>query len=90
MNNEGINSMLNEALKVGTELAQRDPSDIALSDILKQLAYLIKTYEQSHSFQSIPKGKMTFGVIAAKEEYDVVYPEFARLLHSISGSIEER
>lgn len=31
---------------------------------------------------------MTFGVIAAKEEYDVVYPEFAQLLHDLSAAID--
>ncbi|HKE29354.1 MAG TPA: immunity protein Tsi6 family protein [Bryobacteraceae bacterium] len=88
MDNELTHRKLTEALKVGHQLAGKDPSDLALNDTLKQLAFLESVYERDRTFRSVPKGRMTFGVIAAKEEYDVVYPEFAHLLHDLSAAID--
>jgi hypothetical protein len=88
MKNELTYRELTNALEIGHELVRKNPNDSALCDILKQLEFLKSTYERDQNFRSIPKGKMTFGVIAAKEEYDVIFPKFAHLLHDISAALD--
>ena len=79
-----MNEQLGEAMRVATELQRANPNDATLIVVAKQLAYLRETYDREGTFDSVPKDRLTFGVIAAKNEYDVNYPKFADLLHEIS------
>jgi len=81
------NQQLNEAIRMLAELQQANPTDATLSVVGKQLAYLKETYDREKAFTSVQKDKLTFGVIAAKNEYDVNYPKFADLLHEISYAL---
>lgn len=78
---------IEEAIRIASGLASGDPPDTTAPIILKQLEYLKQAYERDGSLKSIPKGKMTIGVIAAKE-YDTAEPRLAELLHDISWEIE--
>src|ERR1019366_8919311 len=74
---------IENALEMASSLATNDPRDPTMPIVVEQLKYLKEVYERDGSFDSIPKGKMTIGVIAAKE-YDTSRPRLARLLHDIS------
>ena len=78
---------IDEALRIASELAQKDPDDSTTPIIVKQLRYLKQAYERDGNLKSIPKGKMTIGVIAAKE-YDTAYPQLADLLYEIAWVLD--
>ena len=80
---------IDKALSLANALATKEPDDRALQSIIKQLEYLKGIWEAKGSLAAVPKGKMTLGVIAAKEEYDTNYPELANLLHDISWTVNQ-
>jgi hypothetical protein len=78
---------IDDALRIGNELAQSKPNDSSLRSILEQLAYLKQIYDRDHSLRAITPGKMTIGVIAAKE-FDVSHPRFAKVLYEIDYALD--
>ena len=81
-----ITKRINDALEMASSHVTNDPWDPTMPIVVEQLKYLKEVYERDGSLDSIPKGKMTIGVIAAKE-YDTSHPQLARLLHEISWVI---
>lgn len=88
MDAEMTKQRIDNAIRMGNDLFHSKPENQTLPIILKQLTYLKEVFERDHSFLAVPRGKMTFGVIAAKEEYDEIFPAFADLLHEISWDLD--
>jgi hypothetical protein len=78
---------IDEALRIASDFAQRNPNHSATGIVLEQLEYLKKIYERDGSLRSVPKGKMTIGLIAARE-YDTEQPDLAELLYKIDWAID--
>lgn len=88
MDTESVKRKIDEAVTIGTELSREKPQISTLPMVLEQLLYLKEIYDREKGFRSVPKGKLTMGVIAAKDSYDVVHPKFANLLYDIDYSLD--
>lgn len=89
MNGTSTRERIEEALKLASNVAQKNPDHSATRIVLEQLQYLKGIYERDGSLNSIPKGKMTIGLIAARE-YDTEYPQLADLLYKIDWAIDHK
>ncbi len=78
---------IDRALQIASELSMRDKSDSAAATVVDQLSYLKEMYERNGNLKFVPKGKMTIGVIAARE-YDTAHPVLADLLYKIDWAID--
>jgi len=78
---------IDEALRMVSELSRKDPEDKAARVVAEQLEYLKEIYARDGNLKSIPRGKMTIGVIAARE-YDTANPKLAELLYEISWVLD--
>jgi hypothetical protein len=72
------------------KLIKQTPERSGLRSILAQLLELQSIYLRDGSFAGVPKDRLTMGVIAAKSDFDVIYPEYAELVHDISYAIEHQ
>ena len=89
MNAPMLMRKVEEALEMGKALVEQRPKDTTLPIVMEQLQYLEKIYERDGNFRAIPAGKLTIGVIAAKE-YDTSQPKFANLLGDIDYAIDHQ
>jgi hypothetical protein len=87
MDQTSTKKSIDEALGIVTELARKNPESAAARTVSEQLTYLKQAYERDGSLKSIPKGKMTIGVIAARE-YDTAQPRLAELLYDIAWALD--
>lgn len=78
---------IEEALRLTSEILVKNPADKAARVVMEQLEYLREVYARDGSLKAVPPGKMTIGVIAAKE-YDTANPKLAELLYDIDWAIE--
>jgi hypothetical protein len=78
---------IDEALRIASDFARRNPNHSATQIVLEQLEYLKQVYERNGNLKSVPKGKMTIGLIAARE-YDTEQPDLADLLYKIDWTID--
>lgn len=78
---------IEEAIRIVRELIEQDPGSKAAPVVLEQLEFLKREYDLHSNLKSVPKGKMTLGVIAAKE-YDTAQPRLADLLYEIAWMVE--
>jgi len=72
---------------MGRELIQAGKSVSTVKVVLEQLVYLEEVYDRDGNFRSVPPGKLTIGVIAAKE-FDVSHPKFANVLGEIDYALD--
>jgi len=87
MDKVSTRQLIDDALQVANQLAQKNPSDSTVPIVIEQLLYLKQVYERDGNLNAIPKGKMTLGVIAAKE-YDTTQPDLANLLYKIDWILD--
>lgn len=78
---------IEEALRLINEILREDPADRAAQVVGEQLEYLKEVQHRDGNVRSIPKGRMTIGVIAARE-YDTVNPKLAELLYKIDWALD--
>jgi len=78
---------IDEALGIASDFARKNPEHAATRIVIEQLEYLKGVYERDGNLKSIPKGKMTIGLIAARE-YDTEEPKLADLLYKIDWAID--
>jgi hypothetical protein len=89
MNGISTKERIDEALKIVSDLAQKHPDQSSARVVLDQLRYLKDIYERDGGLRSVPKGKLTIGLIAARE-YDTENPELADLLYKIDWAIDHQ
>jgi hypothetical protein len=89
MNAPMLKRKVDEALQMGRDLVERRPNDSTLPIVIEQLVYLEKIYERDRNFRAVPAGKLTIGVIAAKE-YETSQPKFASILGEIDYAIDHQ
>lgn len=80
---------VDDALRMAAAVAAKDPEDPTIPIVIKQLQYLQDVYRRDGDLGAIPKGKMTIGLIAARE-YDTAEPNLADLLHKISWDLNHQ
>ena len=80
---------INQAIQETRQLIAREPDRTALPMILKQLLDLQSIYERDRNFAAVEGDKVTMGVIAAKSDYDVIFPKYADLIHDITYALDQ-
>jgi len=70
------------ALSMIHTLLLEKPATPTLSSIYQQLEFLKNELIRPNGLDDLPR--FTFGILAAKEDYDLVYPELANILHNLS------
>jgi hypothetical protein len=85
----GIKRTIDEALRLATERYRAQPTDRALATIIDQLVYLQSAHDRDGDFGSVPAGKLTIGVIAARN-FDTSDPPLASKLFEINYAIEHK
>ncbi len=78
---------IDQALQIASELSRKNPADPMAKSVVDQLQFLKKAIERDGNLKSVPPGKMTIGMIAARE-YDTSHPQLAALLYDIDWEID--
>ena len=87
MSTASTEQRIEEALLLVGEVVRKDPADRAAQVVAEQLEYLKEVQRRDGDLRSIPKGRMTIGVIAARE-YDTAHPKLAELLYKIDWALD--
>ena len=81
---------INTAAEILEKIVQEWPRSTTLPIVLEQIRHLQETYARDKNFLAIPKNKMTFGRIVAREGYADRYPKLAEVLHKISYDLDHQ
>jgi hypothetical protein len=79
---------IDDAIQQTKQLIAREPDRSALPIILRQLLDLQSIYARDRNFAAVQKDKVTMGVIVAKSDYDVIFPQYADLIHDITFALD--